>query len=539
MVVFQNDTVLDSRPARVCSESRPDPAECRLTSSRVEMVDSLRLSRSESFAQLLRSVFLRAIGSSPAAFRERLTRYRRLLLHARDAVTAGRAFDRKELRRFTRELEDQLIWWELMPGSQASPEIELGDLELLTGIIERLGQSPAERDPKLLRLRGMLADEAPTLVFTAHRATVQHIREGLSDLRIAWCTGDRAGIGPHPVVRRSVLGWFRTSQTSRHAPMHLVVTDVAAEGLDLQRVGRVIHYDLPWTPMRIEQREGRAVRYGSLHSRVEVVRFGLPPELELRLGVNATLKGKERLPAVAGLGASGRKIWRWRSELANRFEGVTGTEGVAAVVDPGIPFGLLAGFSLHAAGTRQPLGTSVLWIDQQGRWNEHPEIIERMLQRAAAHHTMEPVDTDRLNQQLPVLAQAVRQRLSLVRGRRWLLPQAEADVAGALAQLQTLVAKAARRHDHRALAELERAIGFVAGGHTAGEAVLVSRLVRASGSEVADLLKSLPSGSSPVEQVEVKLVGLILFSPAKTFAAPVASSECQASRPRCSISTEP
>jgi hypothetical protein len=73
------------------------------------------------------------------------------------------------------------------------------------------------------------------------------------------------------------------------------VTDVAAEGLDLQRAARVVHYDLPWTPMRIEQREGRSVRYGSHYDRVEVVRFGVPAVLERSLRLEARpLRGSRR-----------------------------------------------------------------------------------------------------------------------------------------------------------------------------------------------------------------------------------------------------
>lgn len=43
----------------------------------------------------------------------------------------------------------------------------------------------------------------------------------------------------------------------------LVATDVASEGLNLQeRCRTVIHYDLPWNPNRLEQRNGRVDRFG-------------------------------------------------------------------------------------------------------------------------------------------------------------------------------------------------------------------------------------------------------------------------------------
>ena len=43
----------------------------------------------------------------------------------------------------------------------------------------------------------------------------------------------------------------------------LVATDCLSEGINLQdRFTAVLHYDLPWNPTRLEQREGRVDRFG-------------------------------------------------------------------------------------------------------------------------------------------------------------------------------------------------------------------------------------------------------------------------------------
>lgn len=42
----------------------------------------------------------------------------------------------------------------------------------------------------------------------------------------------------------------------------LITTDAGAEGLNLQHCRNMIHYDLPWNPMKLEQRIGRIHRYG-------------------------------------------------------------------------------------------------------------------------------------------------------------------------------------------------------------------------------------------------------------------------------------
>lgn len=52
----------------------------------------------------------------------------------------------------------------------------------------------------------------------------------------------------------------------------LVATDCLSEGIDLQTgFDAVVHYDLPWNPNRLEQREGRVDRYGQVQRRVRTV----------------------------------------------------------------------------------------------------------------------------------------------------------------------------------------------------------------------------------------------------------------------------
>lgn len=47
----------------------------------------------------------------------------------------------------------------------------------------------------------------------------------------------------------------------------LLATDAASEGLNLQRLcRRVLHFELPWNPNRLEQRNGRVDRYGQTRS---------------------------------------------------------------------------------------------------------------------------------------------------------------------------------------------------------------------------------------------------------------------------------
>ena len=173
-----------------------------------------------------------------------------------------------------------MVLWELLQETGGAIDLDLTDLERIDAAIDATAGATRAPDAKLERLQAILADGRPTIVFVSRRETVRHLRERLGGRPIAWCTGARAGLGYSGVPRSVVLGWFRTGGAPPIGPEPscLVVTDVAAEGLDLHRAARVVHYDLPWTPMRLEQREGRVVRLGSVHREVEVVRFE-PPDL--------------------------------------------------------------------------------------------------------------------------------------------------------------------------------------------------------------------------------------------------------------------
>ncbi|HPU35909.1 MAG TPA: helicase-related protein, partial [Bacillota bacterium] len=62
----------------------------------------------------------------------------------------------------------------------------------------------------------------------------------------------------------------------------LISTDAGGEGINLQFCHVMINYDLPWNPMRLEQRIGRIDRIGQAHD-VKVVNFQLADTVEQRV----------------------------------------------------------------------------------------------------------------------------------------------------------------------------------------------------------------------------------------------------------------
>jgi superfamily II DNA or RNA helicase len=510
-LVIERNVDRERRPRGVQHISLPANQEDHALDDVLCRLESLRLSSSASTAVLIRGILSRAAASSPAAGVAALNRYRHLLLHARDALRAGGTMNRSVLRRFTAELSDQLIWWELMDAVGPCSDLDLTDLDRLDQLIQAVASAPGD-DKKLMRLLDVLSDGLPTLIFTGFRETVRYLREHLEGPGIAWCTGARAGIGRTPLPRAAVLGWFQGDLGSTLGPRHLIATDVAAEGLNLQRAGRVVHYDLPWTPMRLQQREGRSLRLGSPHAEVEVVRFSTPAALERVLGIERVLGRKGRVPGNLGLGAHGTHVWRWRGELAKKYSTVQGTGGVAMVVHPSE--GMLAGFELRCTGDGPAwLSRTVVWLEADGSWTESPASLNLWLDRAAAQVAAGNVCQTRLRKWLSILSRHIKDRVSRAAGRRWSAANPTPAVKIVTARLQGLIATAARMHQPARLQELEHALSFAVRGHTSGEGVMMGCLAQASDADFAQGLARLPRAGFQWGPVDARLTGLILFGP--------------------------
>jgi hypothetical protein len=500
------------RPGRVRRAERAPPPDDVAASLRA--IDALALSADAGVAELIRGSFVRALASSPAAFRGALRRYARLLEYAGDAGDAGRTVSRAELRRLVGAGGDQLLLWELCAAADGTTgsgtaDLIVADLPRIRELERRIAVRPDERrgDAKSALLAGLLADRRPTAVFVAARDTVGWLRDRLGDPWVAWCTGARAGIGRTPLARGAVLDWFLAADPERDAlpgaPRTLVATDVAAEGLDFRRVERVVHYDLPWTAMRLEQREGRALRAGAPHAEVEVVEIRPARVIERRLRQAAAIATKARLPAALDLDARGAQ-WRWRAELADEWRAGAASEGIACV---GGAAGALAGFAIrHPAGE----DAAVVWLDARGA-TESAEMIQRRLREAAIGPALQASEAE-IGGWLDRLAPIVRERLRAVTGGRWGYspgPEARALVA----RLEPIAREAARRRDAARLATIERALGFAARGHTAGEAAIVAALAAGSGTIEGVARRAAPDADRSVAPPTARLLGMIVFRP--------------------------
>jgi superfamily II DNA or RNA helicase len=112
------------------------------------------------------------------------------------------------------------------------------------------------------------------MVFTQFTDTMDFLRARLVATFGAGiiCFSGRGGEIPTPAGDWQPINRELTKQRFRDGRAEIMVcTDAAAEGLNFQFCGALINYDMPWNPMRVEQRIGRIDRLGQVHPEIRIV----------------------------------------------------------------------------------------------------------------------------------------------------------------------------------------------------------------------------------------------------------------------------
>jgi len=133
------------------------------------------------------------------------------------------------------------------------------------------------QDSKVGQLLGDLAhvfrQRDTVLVFTRYTDTMDFLREQLRHSygsQVACYSGRGGerwdGVMWVPVTKEEIKNAFRKGKEIKI----LLCTEAASEGLNLQTCGVLINYDMPWNPMRVEQRIGRVDRIGQKYDQVWV-----------------------------------------------------------------------------------------------------------------------------------------------------------------------------------------------------------------------------------------------------------------------------
>lgn len=128
-------------------------------------------------------------------------------------------------------------------------------------------------DSKILRcvevIRGLMNEGFNPIIWCRYVATAEYVAERLrrvlgDKVQVTAITGRISDEERRPMINAIAID----------RPRVLVATDCLSEGINLQdKFTACLHYDLPWNPNRLEQREGRVDRYGQEASKVKAVRF--------------------------------------------------------------------------------------------------------------------------------------------------------------------------------------------------------------------------------------------------------------------------
>lgn len=187
------------------------------------------------------------------------------------------------------DLEDEVdqILWDAFgsdpsfePGARKRPDSK-SLISELSRIARDVGDFQALRrnDSKFDALRKQLTEywtkdaTGKVVLFAYFRETLTYLAERFAEI------GVESVVLMGGMDKQAALARFRSSA----GPRLLLASEVASEGIDLQFSSLLVNYDLPWNPMRIEQRIGRIDRIGQKAERIVIINVLLADTLDERV----------------------------------------------------------------------------------------------------------------------------------------------------------------------------------------------------------------------------------------------------------------
>lgn len=202
---------------------------------------------------------------------------------------------------------------------------EASELKRLLVMVRALPVDTKTETLKRLLVQLRAAGYTQAIVFTQFTDTLDFLREEIArSLELAvMCFSGRGGEVANrdgswqAIDREETKRRFRDRQADI-----LLCTDAAAEGLNFQFCGALVNYDLPWNPMRVEQRIGRIDRLGQVYDTIRIYNLQYQNTIETdvyavlkeRIGFFQTIVGRlqpilSRLPgAIANLTLASKEV---------------------------------------------------------------------------------------------------------------------------------------------------------------------------------------------------------------------------------------
>lgn len=195
-------------------------------------------------------IMQRMVTSSTAAIRQSLERRLNVLLEQRTCVGNLREEDLDELN-----IEDGVE--DALEAISLDMELEIEELKQIISLAKQaqFQNQDAKVEPLLNEIDAILSEDRTqkVIIFTEFVATQTYLQELLVN-RGYTVTILNGGMSIDE--RNAAMQEFKDSTSI------FISTDAGGEGLNLQFANIIINYDLPWNPMKIEQRCGRVDRIG-------------------------------------------------------------------------------------------------------------------------------------------------------------------------------------------------------------------------------------------------------------------------------------
>ena len=182
----------------------------------------------------------------------------------------------------------------------------IGSIEAQIKSILAKARALGPYDPKLEAFRNIIRQKQTltnnkAMLFSSFRHTLNYLYENLraEEFRVGMIHG-----GTPDEDRRALRNRFEKPKEDSDSLDVLLFSEVGCEGLDYQFCDCIINYDLPWNPMRIEQRIGRIDRNGQQSESVAIYNLITPGTVDAdiytrclwRIGVfNRALGGGEEI----------------------------------------------------------------------------------------------------------------------------------------------------------------------------------------------------------------------------------------------------
>lgn len=274
------------------------------------------------------------------------------------------------------EMQDELFWEDLGISAEIQSEIQelpdpvlqLEDIDykqleaqdtkyhaLVEFLRHELKKNPTEKFVLFAYFRG-------TLHYLQRRLQADHIQTSL----ILGGMGDRK--------------WELLQQFEQGKASILLSSEVGSEGIDLQFCRFLINYDLPWNPMRVEQRIGRLDRLGQKAKRISIINFSLVDTIEERIldrlydRINVFQESIGDLENILGDATEKLLITLFEPELTDTERLQRADETASTILKQGVEQERLEQEAINLMAFSDQILNSVTKSRDQGKWVTSEEL---------------------------------------------------------------------------------------------------------------------------------------------------------------------